>query len=664
MKKKVFKLVSIFLFCIVTLLTNIQYSLADDSSNSTLKIISKNTTSNTNISSTYYNIIDSTTGIVLSFDKTSNNSYTYNLNGKYKDISSTDGITYIKGLNGSFIIKAINNNEKLYSSQTSQNITIYDFQSKTQTITFSYEQSNGDAVIRLKSENGEAIKNSKFVIKDYKNKDISFLLKNGEYYYTSVEGQKEIVTNSIGEIVINNMPIGDYQIIQTSTPEEYNGLLCYSTFTIDNQLITSIDFTNTKEYGNLNISIFDLENSNTYLSGTIIQIKDSLNNVVYFEKINDSYHYTKNEEISEITILNGTLNLSDLPTGKYSVEEVTPPENYKPSGSQDFEIKKNTTTEIVFNNERSKGSIHFFLHNQEGVEPISDIVYNLISKETEKPLYFRYQNGYYVCDINGNADLRTNNKGVFVLNDLPIGEYYLKQTKVTSGYLNNNENLNVIVETDNETQITSSLKKSSNFIYFRNENSENVKDVSFEIINTDNECLVSYNSDDTGMYLLPNLDKGTYFLRITAVPDTYESLNYDFEFSIDENGEMNKRLEITLCFNKLIINALKENVKIIVIDRLTGKEYYATTDNTYNAVFTKMPSGDYKILVDDKLATFDGLSFEIRPNSENKTITLDIKYDISKEEMSSVIYLCLAILIVAVGILFATYINVKRKKNK
>lgn len=662
MKKKVFKLVSIFLFCITILLVNIKYSLAEDNSNSVLKIISKNITSNTNISSTYYNIIDPTTGIVLSFDKTSNNYY-YNLNGKYKDISSTDGTTYVKGLNGSFIIKAINNDKNLYSSQTSQNVTIYDFQSKTQTITFLYEQSNGNAIVRLKSENGEAIKNSKFVIKDYNNKDINFLFKNGEYYYTSAEGQKEIITNSIGEIVINNLPIGDYQIIQTSTPEEYNGLLCYSTFTIDNQLITNIDFINTKEYGNLNISIFDLENSNTYLNGTVIQIKDSSNNIVYFEQINDTYHYTKNEEISEITIQNGVLSLLNLPTGKYTIEEISPPKNYKPSGSQNFEIRKNTITEIVFNNENSKGNVHFFLHSEEGLEPISDVVYNLISKETEKPLYFKYQNGYYICDINGSAELKTNNKGIFVVDSLPIGEYYLKQIKVTSGYLNNNENLNVVVETDNETKITSSLRKSSNFIYFKNENLENVKDVSFEIINDDNECVVSYNSDETGMYLLPNLNKGTYFLRITAVPDTYEALNYDFEFTIDDNGEMDKCLEITLCFNKLTINALKENVKIIVIDRLTGKEYYATTDYTYNAVFRKMPIGDYKVLVDDKLATFDGLSFEIRPNSENKTITLDVKYDISKEEISSVIYLCLAIVVVAVGILFATYIYAKRKNK-
>ena len=662
MKKNFLKLFSLILFCISIICLNVGYTYANENSSVTIK--SYDITNDEYVTSTSYNIIDTSTGNILKFKKTSNNNYVVDFHGTIKDLSTTNGIIVVTGLNGEYSVVANNDDSKLYCDSTRKNITIYDIQGKNIEVVFNYEQSNGTALISLKSENGDVISNAEFVLKNDNNEIVQLVKKNGSYIYSKNGEITKLHTDGTGKINIEKLPIGKYQIIQVSTPSEYNGELAYNAFEIHNQIVTNIDLINTKEYGYVNINVVDLSNENEMLSGSMIQIKDELNNIVKFEQRETGYYYSENGEISEILIENGVIKLSDLPLGNYYLEELSSPKGYNKTENQYFNIAKNKETSIVLRNKKSIGTLLINISEKNSEKTIGDVYFELLSKTNNEKILFKYTNGKYEYNLNGNSNIKSNNNGQIKLINIPIGEYILKPIKIPTGYLNMTEDLFVKIENETEASINTSLMLSENLITFINTESTGIKNVQFEVVDENNNLIVNDFSNNNGSYMLPNMKKGTYTIKVISVPDTYEAYNNKIQLTVNDLGQIEDIQPIKLYYNKITVNVLKENVKVVLINRKTLEEMIQTSDNSNCVSFEKVPCGDYKILVDDDLTSFDGLSFELLPNTENTYLTLDIEYDMSSDEIKDIIIVAVVILLIAIGILTFTYLYVKQKRNK
>ncbi len=138
-------------------------------------------------------------------------------------------------------------------------------------------------------------------------------LSGAEFDILDSEGNvvDHVVTDDSGIATSIDLPLGDYQVVETIAPDGYvlDTTPHDETITTDGELIT-IDIENVQEVGNIEITKVD-EDGNT-LSGAEFDILDSEGNVVDHVVTDDS----------------GVATSIDLPLGDYQVVETIAPDGY------------------------------------------------------------------------------------------------------------------------------------------------------------------------------------------------------------------------------------------------------------------------------------------------------------------------------------------------
>lgn len=169
--------------------------------------------------------------------------------------------------------------------------------------------------------------------------------------------------------------------------------------------------------------------------------------------------------------------------------------------------------------------------------------------------------GNYIYDENGNTTvLETWNGGEIVVQDVPEGTYYFKETKPAPGY----DNSNVGKESDKvspggtvtvKNKITPILKKVN-----ANKKDEYLKDAVFKVYNEDGKVLkfkktgIYYEqdtngkeevvTDSNGAIYISDLRPGKYYLEETKSPDGYILSKNKIEFKIKDFRYVNDKGEV------------------------------------------------------------------------------------------------------------------------
>lgn len=348
--------------------------------------------------------------------------------------------------------KKYSNNPLIYQSDNSQNIMI----------TGSYADINIDLQIDV---SGLAIK---VIKKDYDSDDIikkanlKFKIKNidtNEYVENSDNPTDKYIftTNSDGYFITkNNLPYGKYAI-----SEETNNLDGYYwnkeplIIDLNANTLFSKD-TNGKLYYEDNFYNKRIKNKIVvhktgevvdFINGNINHQFNSLPNVLiglYAKEpiidINGNIIYQKNDKIAEEkTDANGQITFANLYFGKYYLKEIAVDSKYQ--------LDENKYDVIISQSEDDKEiikSVNIKNYLQKGSLILTkiDSLTNEVISNTKIGLYAKDNELIY--------EGITDNNGQIVINNLPLGTYYVKEISPASGYNLNEDIIFLNITSNNE----------------------------------------------------------------------------------------------------------------------------------------------------------------------------------------------------------------------
>ena len=240
--------------------------------------------------------------------------------------------------------------------------------------------------------------------------------KNAKYKLINNETKevKEIVIDKTG---ISNItiPKGVYTLEEIKAPFGYSLNKEKTTITINDDIklsdgVFKVDLYDKKTKGKIKIKKVSEDGND--LVGVVIGIYDSNKNLI--EKIKTD---EKNNNESKI-----------LPLGKYYVKEISTLTGYK-LDSNFYEVNlnyNNQNEEIVIGNiklvnEKIRCDLVYITSDKDG-NSLENVEINVVDKD-----------GNLV--FNG----KTDTQGRVIINNLPYGEYYIRQIKVPSGFILNND---------------------------------------------------------------------------------------------------------------------------------------------------------------------------------------------------------------------------------
>lgn len=283
-----------------------------------------------------------------------------------------------------------------------------------------------------------------------KKKGIKFKIKNndnGEYLCENSECIFE--TNDEGYFILNKYLLGNYSIYEVEDQMLDNYLWNKNKLDIsitkdtvvNSDNIYSVNFTNERVKGKIIINKIGEKLNDDYTYDKI-HLKDVKYGVYANDDIlvGDSIKYKKNDLVGNIiTDSNGQGILDNLEIGKYYIKELSSSnDNIIDKNIYEFEIKykdkytKTILKKLSFNNYLPKGNLEFIKLDSNTNKPIKD---TLIEVYYNDDLFYK---GY------------TDELGKIILNDIPLGTYYLKEVESSNGYINNNEVINFKIDKDKQ----------------------------------------------------------------------------------------------------------------------------------------------------------------------------------------------------------------------
>lgn len=275
----------------------------------------------------------------------------------------------------------------------------------------------------------------------------------------------------------------------------------------------------------------------------------------------------------KMTDSNGYANVSGLPYGLYTVEEIGAPNGYYIGKDESGNTNKWTNISLTASNT----TITLTAYNLKQSGRIKVIK---IDKETGNSSQGEaiLTNGVFeISNDSGVVETLTMSETNEVTSGLlPLGKYYVKEITAPNGYNLNSEIKEVeltaadqsVLYVNTETTISDNVIKGTVSIHKTGEdkNTEegkivDLKGAVFTVYNRNNEEVAVMTTDENGKATSPFLPYGNYIVKETSVPEGYRSCS-DFEVRIDENKDYS--FELT---NEVY----KSQIKIIKKDKTTGK---------------------------------------------------------------------------------------------
>ena len=233
-------------------------------------------------------------------------------------------------------------------------------------------------------------------------------------------------TNNEGRVIIKDLPIGKYYILEKEAPKNYllNNEKMY--FEIKDNSIVKATMKDERMIGNIIIKKIgeEKELNNGYYTYKEVIVPNVAFGLYAKEDIinNGKIIYKKDTLIKEsITNKEGIVNFNNLYLGKYYIKELKTLESYVLDNNEYYiELESNNekvvTKEISFKNYLKKSTFEFTKTSISDSEPLPNTLME-----------------FYDIDNNLILSERTNEEGKITLN-LPYGKYYYIEKEAPKGY--------------------------------------------------------------------------------------------------------------------------------------------------------------------------------------------------------------------------------------
>ena len=324
--------------------------------------------------------------------------------------------------------------------------------------------------------------------------------------------------------------------VNTAFENEYQGVRISLSKVMENDELSGIG--SNGEYKNVRFGLFAAEDI-TAADGTVIPA-DGL--------------------ISEISLdENMTAVIAEkIPFGKYYVQEIATDEHYVLNGEKylvTFEYMGQEVTTVSidcgqFVNELKHGKVEGIKVN-ESDEPLENALFGLFAVDTAE---FTSENAYMTAVSDEN--------GYFEFDEIPYGEYIVREIEAPTGYILSGESYPVTVCEDGETITIRTVNKpitvevSKVDVY-----GEELIGADMQLENADGEIIDEWISDGTN-HVVSKLGAGEYVLKEIAAPDGYV-IATDIKFTVDVYGN------ITVENVEATVTSENGNPLIVMVDDTT-----------------------------------------------------------------------------------------------
>lgn len=305
-------------------------------------------------------------------------------------------------------------------------------------------------------------------------------------------------TNVDGEIIINNLRIGEYKLIEKNTNKWYNLAEDTEVQISWNEMTNSV-VENELKKGQVRVIKIDKDNNEVKIPGVVFQVLDENNKIL--ETI-----VTNNEGIAT------TSKFAVRDFEKLKLREIRTDEYYVLNTEiKTIELKANEISEIKFENEKKKGQIKVIkvdLDNNEVVIP-----------NVEFKVYDEDNNlvDTLITDANGEA----------ISKKLPIDKSYIvKEIKTGDLYVLNDNPQTVTLEYNKISELKFNNEKKKGQIEVikidKDNNKVFLEGVTFEILDSKNNVVdtILTNSDGKAISKRLTIDE-TYTIRETITRNEY-----------------------------------------------------------------------------------------------------------------------------------------------
>ena len=221
-------------------------------------------------------------------------------------------------------------------------------------------------------------------------------------------------TDKNGVIKITNLRQGKVIVTEIKTQEKYVLDESQKEITLGYEQDASLNISNNRKKGNINILKVDKDNNELALEGVEFDLLDSTGkNIIRHVK----------------TDKNGKVEIKNLDIGKYILKETKSQEKYEISLEQNITIEWGKTLNITIENEKMKGKVKITKISEDD---------NLITGEVAGTPIANVK--FEIYDDSGKIvdTLITKADGIAISKDLVVGKYIVKE-KETGKYYEINE---------------------------------------------------------------------------------------------------------------------------------------------------------------------------------------------------------------------------------
>ncbi|WGI19431.1 SpaA isopeptide-forming pilin-related protein [Latilactobacillus sakei] len=338
--------------------------------------------------------------------------------------------------------------------------------------------------------------------------------------------QKDLTTDSNGQITVKDLPYGTYQFVETKAPDGYDIDTTPKPFKIDGTDKTvNISMVNQLTSGSVILTKKDSKDSSV-LQGAVFELRDASGKLL---------------QSGLTTNASGQLEVKDLTPGKYYFVETKAPTGYDISKKHhDFEIKKGQTTakSVEVTNQLTPGSVILTKTDADNGAVLQGAVFEL-------------------QDASGKvlkSGLTTDASGKLEVTDLDPGDYQLVETKAPAGYKLDTTPQKITIKKNQKTafKIDMTNKLTPGSVVLTKKDAEDgtvLQGAIFEIQDASGAVIKSgLITDASGKLAVNDLKPGKYYFVETKAPAGYDLNKTPKEFEITKGQTTAKTVDMT---NKL-----------------------------------------------------------------------------------------------------------------
>ncbi|MFF2883234.1 SpaA isopeptide-forming pilin-related protein [Bacillus toyonensis] len=338
---------------------------------------------------------------------------------------------------------------------------------------------------------------------------------------------KDLVTNSDGKLVVDDLRPGNYKLIETKAPTYYDVNVEPIEFTIEKgqQKLIPLTFKNSLTKGKVKLIKEDDVESSIALAGAVFTLQDATGNEIMKDLKTDDY---------------GVLVIPDLAPGDYQFIETEAPEHYKLDKKPiKFTIKKGSKEDlpipVTVKNSLLTGGVTLTKVDDVDGTTLEGAEFIIVDAHDTKKVI--------------RTGLTTDKQGKVTASDLRPGDYQFIEVKAPKDYILSKDPIPFTIEKSQKENITvtatNSLKKGAvTLTKIDDIDRTMLKGAIFKIVGMDGkEVHTNLVTDDNGEISVSDLRPGDYQFIETKAPEHYVLDETSIPFTIERS--QTKKITVT-----------------------------------------------------------------------------------------------------------------------